>query len=171
MPVTYELISSTTLATATSSITISSIPQTYTDLVSVWYMPSTASGGQDPYVEVNGQTGSYYGAQSLDAQSTMSAARSLNMNSAALIGFQYGYTESNQPLLITSNFANYTNTTYNKTIISDVASSYSTSNPRAINVCVYRDTLAITSLKFNIATSTNNMAVGTVLSLYGIKAA
>lgn len=168
---TYELISSTTLTSATNSITFSSIPQTYTDLVSVWYVPTASGQGQDIFCQVNGTTG-VYGYQSLDGYNTVTGARGLSGGTNAIVGFQYGYTDNANPFFIISNFSNYSNTTYYKNINSVVQAGYSVSTllPVTTNVNNYQSTSAITTLQFFLGGSLT-MASGTILSLYGIKAA
>jgi hypothetical protein len=168
---THDLIASTTLASAANSITFSSIPQTYTDIVSVWYAPSVTGNGQDIFCRVNGATG-VYGFQSFDGYNTVTGARSLSGGTNAIPGFQYGYTSTSNPFFITSNFSNYSNTTFHKNINSMVQSGYSVSNllPVTTNISVYQNVSAITSLQFFIGGSLD-MAIGTVISLYGITAA
>jgi hypothetical protein len=59
---TYELINSTTLTSNTTTVTISSIPTTYTDLVVKVFMKTerNALGWDDVKVRFNGDTGSNY---------------------------------------------------------------------------------------------------------------
>jgi hypothetical protein len=169
---TNDLIASTTLSSAANSITFSSIPQTYTDIVSVWYVPNTSGQGQDIFCRVNGATG-VYGFQSLDGYATsVTAARSLSGGTNAIPGFQYGYTDTANPFFITSNFSNYANTTFYKNINSIVQAGYSVSTllPVTTNINVYQNVSAITSLQFFLGGSLT-MAIGSVISLYGIKAA
>jgi hypothetical protein len=168
---TNDLIASTTLSSATNSITFSSIPQTYTDIVSVWYVPNTSGNGQDIFCRINGATG-VYGFQSLDGYTTVTAARSTSGGTNAIPGFQYGYTSDSNPFFITSHFSNYSNTTYHKNINSIVHSGYGISNllPVTTNISVYQNVSAITSIQFFPGGSLT-MAIGSVISLYGIKAA
>ena len=59
MPNTYEPIATNTLGSAASSVTFSSIPSTYTDLIVVMnYANST--GLADVFFRFNGDTGSNY---------------------------------------------------------------------------------------------------------------
>ena len=58
MAKTYEPISTQTLGTAPTTVTFSSIPQTYTDLVLVFNSKSTTLNY--PYLTVNSDTGANY---------------------------------------------------------------------------------------------------------------
>jgi len=58
MPTTYEPIATTTLSTATASVTFSSISGTYTDLRLVIFALGATS--DYPYVEINSDTGTNY---------------------------------------------------------------------------------------------------------------
>lgn len=57
---TYEIISSTTLGTATSSVTLSSIPATYTDLVIQFTFVQSNNGGNGLRFKFNNDTGTNY---------------------------------------------------------------------------------------------------------------
>lgn len=166
---TYEMIASTTLSSLSTSITFNSIPQTYTDIVAVTYIP-TAQSGNDTYMRINGDTtATNYGSQSLDGQTNISAAAALaNGAGGLLICFQYGYTDSTDPLFINTHISNYANTNAYKSILSTNASGYSTINPVTINVGVWRSTSAINSLTFNIGNNAVDMGIGTIVTLYGI---
>ena len=66
MPATYEPISTTTLGSAVNSVTLSSIPATYTDLVLVWKGSFSASGS-GVGVRFNGDSGANYSENQLAA--------------------------------------------------------------------------------------------------------
>ena len=60
MPATYELITTTTLGSNASSITISSIPATYTDLVIVGNYKVVNGGGVGVCMRFNSDSGNNY---------------------------------------------------------------------------------------------------------------
>jgi len=60
MPATYEPISTQTLDTAVSTVTLSAIPATYTDLVLVVAYGISSTGGEVLYMRFNGDTASNY---------------------------------------------------------------------------------------------------------------
>lgn len=61
MPTTYQLIASNTLGSSAASVTFSSIPNTYTDLVLKWSARTDASGSQydSIYLKFNGNSANY----------------------------------------------------------------------------------------------------------------
>ncbi len=60
MTKTYVPISTTTLGSNASTVSFSSIPGTYTDLVIVMGVISTSNTGHYVYLQYNGDTGSNY---------------------------------------------------------------------------------------------------------------
>jgi hypothetical protein len=158
MPITYELVRpSQTLTSAASSVTFSSIPGTYTDLVLVVNGTSTATNGNE--MQFNGDTGNNYSFTLLYGDgSTATSSRNSN------ISFAYaGRTNTNQSVSITQ-IMNYANTTTYKTVLTRASSN---GDIVMANVSTWRSTSAITSLVYAGATFNS----GTVFSLYGIKAA
>lgn len=69
MASTYTLISSSVLTVTTQSVTFSSIPQTYTDLVLRMSYRITAAGlfGNNPAIRFNADATSNYSYTNLDA--------------------------------------------------------------------------------------------------------
>jgi hypothetical protein len=95
MPATYEPIATTTLGSAATTITLSSIPSTYTDLRLVTVLSNNGAGGDSLYITCNGDA---LGATSLYSEtrlrgdgSTATSARSSSAdrwgNSIQLYGF------------------------------------------------------------------------------------
>jgi len=157
MPITYEPIATTTLGTSASSVTFSTIPGTYTDLVLVVNGTSTATNGNE--MQFNGDTGNNYSFTLLYGDGS-SATSSRNSN----ISFAYaGRTNTNQSVSITQ-IMNYANTTTYKTVLTRANSN---GDIVMANVSTWRSTSAITSLVYAGATFNS----GTVFTLYGIKAA
>jgi hypothetical protein len=157
MPITYEPIATTTLGTSASSVTFSTIPGTYTDLVLVVNGTSTATNGNE--MQFNGDTGNNYSFTLLYGDGS-SATSSRNSN----ISFAYaGRTNTNQSVSITQ-IMNYANTTTYKTVLTRANSN---GDIVMANVSMWRSTSAITSLVYAGATFNS----GTVFTLYGIKAA
>lgn len=159
MPQTYTPIASTTVGTATNSVTFSSIPSTYTDLILVVNGVLTGSGGGR--FRVNGDTGTNYSYTRVYGNGS-AAASDRNSNQ----DFAYG---SNLTTVVSNgiyHFMNYSNTTTNKTIISRNSASDAMVNAVAN---LWRSTAAINSITFD--TGGYNMTTGFALALYGIKAA
>jgi hypothetical protein len=159
MPNTYDSIATQTLGSAASSVTFSSIPSTYTDLVLVSdYQLST--GDNFITIRFNSDTGSNYSFTNLYGEGTAAASDRSSNQTAGRIGF-YGSNKSNSIVSI----MNYSNTTVNKTAISrDNTNTYVVTR-----VNLWRNTSAINSI--TILTSGPNLNSGSTFSLYGIKAA
>jgi hypothetical protein len=69
MPATYEPISTTTLGSAVASVTLSSIPATYTDLVLV-FNGSAASSGGAMRTQINSDTATNYSGTNISGDGT-----------------------------------------------------------------------------------------------------
>lgn len=158
---TYEAIATQTLGSAAASVTFSSIPSTYTDLVLVTIFGVTT--GDDLYLQFNGDTGTNYSTTWVGGNgSTATSGRKTSDN-----GIQ-PRTPANQPTTVTTiyntNIMNYANTTTYKTAIAryNYASGFTEAD-----VGLWRNTTAITSLTFKCNATT--FVTGSTFSLYGIK--
>lgn len=166
---TYTPIATTTLGSAQSSYTFTSIPGTYTDLVLIANGTSSAASNVD--MQFNSDTGSNYSWNMLYARSegggAPGAARGSNQT-AAQINLYTAWTSS-YPANAIINIQNYSNTTTYKTALvrSITSPGDSTFSGNEIIVNLWRSTSAITSIKLNAS----NFAIGTTLTLYGIAAA
>jgi hypothetical protein len=156
---TFEPIATTTLGSAAASVTFSSIPGTYTDLVLV--ASGTATGDFSTSFQFNSDTGNNYSATLL--YGTGSAAAS-GRNSNTDVGYA-GRVGSNGSVSI-HHIMNYANTTTYKTAISR---GNNPSNITMANVCLWRSTSAITTVKLNC--DGGNFSTGYTFTLYGIAAA
>lgn len=160
MPSTYTPIATTTVGTATPSVTFSSVPGTYTDLVVVVNGTTAASVGLA--LRFNGDTGSNYSNTYLGG--TGSAAISGRATSTTIGRFGNINTSNTTGV---ANIQNYSNATTYKTTL-----GRSSSTDYAITyVNLWRSTAAITSVTVISDDLGTNFAVGTTFSLYGIKAA
>ena len=166
MAKTYEPISTTTLGTATATVTLSSIPQTYTDLVLVVSNLSAASASNAFKMQVNSDTGNNYSTTFLEGDgSTTESGRASSQSS---FRFHDQVIGTNAYGITIANFMNYSNTTLYKTVMSR-SNATGTAVEAAANL--WRNTNAISSIAIFFATSGNNIQSGTVFTLYGIKAA
>ena len=163
MATTYTPIATTTLGSAQTSVTFSSIPATYTDLILVY---SGTNSAQDVYVQVNGDTGTNYSTTILTGNGT--TASSLRYSSATKFNVDSnGIPGSTTPNTSLIHFMNYSNTTTYKTIL--VRTSNATYGTDAV-VGLWRSTSAINQISLSNASS-YNWSSGSTFSLYGIKAA
>jgi len=165
MAKTYEPIATTTLGSAASNITFTSVSQAYTDIVAIVYVPSN-SINDDLYMQFNSDTAGNYSNTTLRGNGTAaSSTRGSNTTGARFSDMSSPQTTTSNTSII--NIMNYTNTTTYKSIVSR-------GNNAATGVeafaSIWRATpTAINAIKFYPASG--NMDTGTIITLYGIKAA
>ena len=170
MAYTYEPISTTTLGGAQSSVTFSSIPGTYTDLVLIAMVQHTNNSGDQLRVG-NGSidTGSNYSDTYLSGPDNYAAVQAGRISGATSIDVAAKYYSAPTsgyfvPLMI--NFMNYTSTAMYKTIIA----RYNDINETNANVGLWRSTSAINTIQL-FPGSGINYSTGCTFTLYGIKGA
>jgi hypothetical protein len=157
MPTTYEPIATTTLGSTTTSVSFTSIPSTYTDLVIIFSGTSSALAGIN--IQFNSDTATNYSRTVLDGNGTAaSSSRETNQVASTL-----GLSSTTQSDTI-FNIFNYANSTTYKTVLS--RANVSASLVRAA-VGLWRSTAAITS----ITLSNPTFSIGSTFTLYGVKAA
>jgi hypothetical protein len=158
---TYEAIATNTTTAFAASVTFSSIPQTYTDLVLV--CEGVASGGNAyPYIQFNGDTGTNYSSTQMFADgSTVTSSRRTNDSK---IDFVIWLSTGRNNII--TNVMNYSNSTTFKTFLAKGDNAGQYTQP---TVGLWRNTAAITSL--TVHAQYTNFGVGCIFSLYGIKAA
>lgn len=167
MALTFEPIGSTLVSTPVSSVTFSSIPQTYTNLRLIANITG-GNGADNAFFNINGDTTNtnYFGQKIWNYQAN-----------------QWGYKYQNRYFDNGINFNATTNCTYEvdffqysrasiqRTGLFRVATSYPTTNNGASHVGGFMydgTTNVITSLTFGIG---GNLSAGSTVTLYGIKAA
>ena len=159
MPATYEPIATTTLGSAASSITFSSIPNTYTDLRLV--VRINTSGNTN--LQFNGDTGTNYSVTALEGNGT--SASSARRTSDSSMWGQQSSLNNNGSLWTVDIFA-YAGST-NKTCLMTTSADKNGSGTVETTVGLWRSTSAINSIYFFGGTYN----AGTTATLYGIKAA
>ncbi len=163
MPATYEPIATTTLGSAAATITFSSIPATYTDLVLVVTGLFTSSGGNSR-IRFNGDTGTTYSNTRLQGDGT--SASSNRSTSQTFLRLDYDGNSSTVPNMTRTNIFSYAGST-NKTCLIESSEDKNGSGSTVRTVGLWRDTSAITSIEVLMSSST--FAIGTTATLYGIK--
>lgn len=158
---TYVAIATQTLGSAQASVTFSSIPSTYTDLVLV--CAGTNSSGLDALVlQFNSDTATNYSTTIIVG--TGSAAVSLRETNSTYVYTGLSGTLQSQSIFHIMNYAN--TTTYKTTLGRGDAPN---GQVRA-GVALWRSTSAVNSIKVFL-TAGSNMDTGFTFSLYGILAA
>lgn len=159
MAKTYEPIQTQTLANTATSLTFSSIPQTYTDL-QVVVNGFVSASGDAIHIQVNSDTATNYSWTRIYGDgTTASSDRGSTQNKATL-----GLMGNGQSALIVQ-LLNYSNTTTNKTFLGRSAAD----NFVQLGVGLWRNTAAINSV--TVLTGGQTFQIGAIFSLYGIKAA
>jgi hypothetical protein len=157
---TYVPIANQVLTSATASVTFSSIPSTYTDLVLI------ANGGVSTLgsitIQLNSDTGTNYSYTRVYGNG--SAATSDRFTSQNYLDL--GYFPNSFGNSSITHFMNYSNTsTYKTTITRWATTSYTTAE-----VGLWRNTAAINSIVL-YNSSSYNLNAGSTFTLYGIQAA
>jgi hypothetical protein len=169
---TYVPIQSVVLSNFSNTISLSNIPQNYTDLVLV--LTGNVTGNGEPDMFFNGDFATNYSWTALTGYGTTSItdARYVTTNRPMIGGYQLYwpnstvYTASCQVQI-----NNYASTTTQKLYLSrdnNIGASYGgTSGEMGAYVGLWRNTAAITSI--TIALPGGSFNAGTTLDLYGIK--
>lgn len=162
MPVTYEPIATQTLGSAAASVTFSSIPQTYTDLIFVVTTPSGHNTGSGLQLNSDTSYSTNYSRTVLTGNGTSASSFRNNGSSNPTANHDLGALRPNGNLI--AQFMNYSNTTTNKTILSRANGA---ANDVTALVMLWQSTSAITSFVFT--TDGGNLSTGATFSLYGVK--
>ena len=171
MPATYEPIATTTISSATASYTFSSIPATYTDLKLVTNIRSDRGGySAELQIQINGNTGANYSHTGLFGDGTSATSSRIASGTYITASSIAGdLSDANLFTLTMIDFFSYSGST-NKTILASSGSQPRLSENYSQRVVgLFRSTAAITSI--TLSTNGTNIMAGTVISLYGIKAA
>ena len=160
MASTYDKIASATGTGSAGDITFSIIPSTYTDLVLVANIFTTANANQT--FKVNGSSSGYSNTWITGNGSTAVSSRNSSNNSLTTqVNIFAGSTE---PAFTVMQFMNYANTSTYKTVLSRTSRA---SQATEAFVGLWSNTAAISSIVISGGTFTTNA----VFTLYGIKAA
>ena len=158
---TYVALQTQVLSSSASSITFSSIPQTYTDLVLV--MNGTTDNPTDPVIQFNGDSASHYSSTTLGGNGSSASSGRYTSRANMVVDYQSSWRST--PIAIYElNIMNYSNTTTYKTVLSRANNAgYGTD---AV-VGLWAQTSAITSITI-LTGSSNNFNAGSTFTLYGI---
>jgi len=163
MPSTYEPIATTTLGTAASSITFSSIPATYTDLRLV--LTEFSSNTATTRLRFNSDSGTNYSSTSLFGSGTAAGSGRQADDTGIWLDY-YAGGSTTIPLLQIADIFSYAGST-NKTVLVNGNSDKNGSGAVERIVGLWRNTSAITSV--TAARDSGNYNTGTTATLYGIK--
>jgi hypothetical protein len=162
MPRTYEPISTQTLSSNQSSITLTSIPQTYTDLVIVAEGASTSGGSM--CARFNGDAGSNYSTEYLYGDGSSVVNSRVAIGAVGIFGPRNAIGTPGGGVM---HILNYSNSTTFKTMLSR---QFGSVHIQWASCGLWRSTAGITTIAFTDE-SGGSFTTGFKISLYGIKAA
>ena len=165
---TYTLITSQVLTTTTATVTLSSIPATYTDLKVVWSTRGTGSAGvSDGSITFNGSSAGYGASRMLygTGSSALSAAQTQSYIQWAV--------ETPDTATTANTFSsgqmyipNYTVAAYKVVSSEQATENNASSASQFINTGIWNNNAAITSITF--AVPTTSFVAYSSFYLYGI---
>ena len=165
MAITYEPIATVNGTGSSNTISFTSVPATYTDLVMVFEGAAASGGTAGLSFTINGNTsGNLYSDTRIQGNGSTT---SLSRNSSTNLG-NFGYISSSNRSMSILNIMNYSNTTTFKTLISRSNTLDASDGRVGSYVALFRDTAAVNRVDI---TATPNFATGSTFTLYGIKAA
>jgi hypothetical protein len=156
---TYTPLATVTLASAASSVTFSSIPNTYRDLVLIF--TGTRTGNNNVLVRVNGDSGNnynYVGASSSGSTSSSSGVLGANNFPSTLASLQ-----TNSQLNVVWQFMDYSATNKHKSVLTRFSQ---TGTEAAMFANRWANTVAINSIQ--VFTGNENFGSGSTFSIYGV---
>ena len=174
MASTYQLINSSTISTATNSVTFSSIPATYTDLVLRISARATDTGQYfTPRLRFNSDTGTNYSYITLHSYSGTTGSTSGGSSTETSAAAWYAATAADATANTFGNLEFYIPayaTNKQKPMSSyGVAATAAGSSFQGTAANLWRNTAAITSIQIAAGyVSAYNFAVGSSFYLYGI---
>ena len=160
MAATYEPIATSTLGSAVSSYTFTSIPSTYTDLIIVANHSTSSAAGIT--LTFNSDTGNNYSFTYMQGNGSAASSNRASNQGTMDVSYQNANALSNAIIQI----QNYANGSVYKTVLSRANDA---SVVTMAYVGLWRSYSAINSVK--LASYAGNFNVGTTFTLYGIKAA
>lgn len=164
MASTYTPIATQTLGSAQATVTFSSIPSTYTDLVLVT-QSAGSTAGQDFKIQFNSDTGTNYSVTLIRGYGTGVTSNRTSNSTYIYLDYSGGSLTTIQDQY-NVNIMNYANTTTYKTILTRYSSA---ANSAEAGVGLWRSTSAIN--RIDLSMTAGNLVAGSTFTLYGIKAA
>lgn len=159
---TYTPLASVTASGVTTVLVMSSIPNTYTDLVLIGQYPKAGAGSAR--INVNSDSTSTY-SQTILYGNGSSASSGAETNQTKFFLMDYLSSSTTTPNMCITQFMNYSNTTTYKTFIDR---SGAADKGTVASAGLWRNTAAINRIDISDA---SNFSAGTTFTLYGIKAA
>jgi hypothetical protein len=168
MAKTYEPIQTQTLGSNTTTVSFTSIPSTYTDLVLVCVPAAQDADFNAMIMRFNSDSSALYSYTFLRGNGTSAtSSRSSGDTRIYISEFALSNVVGDQNIIV--QIQNYANTSTNKTLL---ARSNRASSSLEATVGLYRSTSAISRIDLETsAGATNQIKSGSTFTLYGIKSA
>lgn len=166
---TYEPIETKVIGSNTTTITFSSIPSTYSDLILVFQAASSNQNGNAIRLRLNGSSASEYSSTFIDGTGTSIISARTGTQTQLDLGWRTGIDASTWNNVYVINFQDYKSSVRYKSILW-TCGGYTT----AVDIAsgLWRNTAPITSISFNIGQPASaDFLAGCIFTLYGIKAA
>jgi hypothetical protein len=167
MATTYEPIATTTLGSAASSVSFSSINSAYTDLRIIFNVIASVNPS-GTRIQFNSDTATNYSVTILEGDGA-TASSTGKSNQTFIWGSYVVKPDTTTPALMIVDIFNYAGST-NKTSLISVAADKNGAADSGVDCIVglWRSTSAITSINLFTASGANNYAAGSTATLYGI---
>jgi hypothetical protein len=162
---TYDLISTTSIGTAASTVTISSIPSTYRDLVFVVDGLTTGVGPYNVGITTNLNTGNYFYVY-VNGNGSTTASSGPGDNRIQVPG-RGSYWSNGYRTYVVGNIFDYTQSNKHKPFIIRTGTGTQVTELLAARE---PSTGTISSISFAIGGAASTFAVGSVFTIYGIVA-
>lgn len=165
MAITYEPLATTTLGSATSSITFSSISSSYTDL-RIIFTGTTTLAGETVYYRFNSDSATNYSVRRLWANS--GGVGNDSLSNATQLSTTYAYSlDDTRPQLVIIDILSYAGSTFKTSMSNHAGNKNGTAGGVDLMVGLWRSTSAINSI-FMFASGGTTFKTGTRATLYGI---
>ena len=166
---TYVAIATQTLGSAVATVTFSSIPGTYTDLVLVM-QPAGSSTSQNIGLRFNSDSAGNYSETNIKGNGTTASSSRASSISYINVTDLIGTASTLGEQIGICNIMNYANTTTYKTVITRSGKNVSANPGTESIVAVWRNTAAITTIDV-VQSGVVTFSTGSTFTLYGIAAA
>lgn len=164
---TYVVLDTKTVTSSVASVSFTSIPQTYTDLVLICNFFCT-NDSVNSYVSVNGSTAGYSKTNLAGSGSSATSGRQTSTSQWTMSDGPLGSGSTTAPMYMQMQFQNYANTTTYKTMLARQNIIGATYNGTVASVNLWANTAAINRIDVYPQSGAGNVAAGSTFTLYGI---
>lgn len=166
---TYTNIATTTLASASNTVSFTSISNSYTDLLVVFDGFAATTSGESVACQFNSDNGSNYSYNQMSGtgtgvQSVINPTAQFPWLSGNYLGMD---TSSSHKRNFMLHIYNYADTSYYKSAVAQFSAPSGVSPGTCITGVQWRNTAAITSIQIKIS-GTAQFAIGSIFTLFGI---